>query len=534
MKKIKLFAIFIAFSVFFVGCGKKEKQAPIRYDISSGVTNLDPQFCDSDSEKLILLNCYEGLFRQKNDGSIENLVCEEYQISSDKKTYTFKLKNNLKWSNDEKHDFEDVPVTADDFVFAFQRIFNNDYPSPYAGKFFKIKNAQQVMNGSLSKEKLGVYAKDDETLVIELSEPDVMLLENLCHHSALPVNRKYFEQAKGQFGMSIKNFVTNGAFIVKVWDNEQFILLRENKNYYRTKNVKISGINFHINRQEDKFELLKKDKADAFASTLEEIEKQQKVGFRTEGTDNAVWAFVFNKNDDVFGNAHITNSLSLDFNRESFADLLGIQRILTSNIVPPMARVMGERYTGNQVINRYNKNLAKEEMTKGLEELGIDKIKGKKLLIPENSDLYAICQEIFQIWQRDLSFFIELEVCENDQYEQKLKDKDFDMAVIKVCSQTQSPYSVLSQFTKDNENNIIEYDNSEYENLLEVARQGQDKKSIIDNYKKAEDMLLKSGSVIPLFAMADYYVIRDNVKNVEFYSYGNLAYFVDAYRATKK
>ncbi|MEG1993625.1 MAG: hypothetical protein RR048_01820, partial [Oscillospiraceae bacterium] len=114
------------------------------------------------------------------------------------------------------------------------------------------------------------------------------------------------------------------------------------------------------------------------------------------------------------------------------------------------------------------------------------------------------------------------------------KEKDYDMAVVKVCSKTQSPYSVLSQFTKGNENNIIGYDNSEFDMLLETAKQGQDKQAIIETYKKAEDMLLKTGTVIPLFSMADYYVINDSLKNVEFYSYSNLAYFVDAYRETKK
>lgn len=534
MKKIRIFTIFIVMVVFFVGCGKKEKQSPIRYDISSAVVNLDPQFANSDEASLILINCYEGLLRQKNDGSIENLVCEDYTVSNDKKTYTFTLKSNLKWSDDKKKDFEDKPVTADDFVFAFERIFNSDYPSPYASKFMNIKNAQKVLDGKLPTNKLGVYAKDDKTLVIELSKPDVMLIQNLCHHSAMPVNREYFEETKGQFGMSTKNFITNGAFVVSVWDNEQYILLRENKNYYKTKDVKFSGLNFHIARQQDKFELLKKDKADAFASSLEEIRNHQEIGFRTEGTDNAVWTFAFNQNDDVFKNTSITNSLSLDFNRESFSDLLGYGRVLTSNIVPPMARVMGDKYTGNEVINRFNKNLAKQEMQKGLSELGIDSIKGKKLLIPENSDLNAICQEVFQIWQRDLSFFVEIEVCENDEYEQRIKNKDYEMAVIKVCSQNQSPYSVLSQFKKDNENNVIDYDNNEYEEVLEYARQAQDKDTILTNYKKAEDMLLKSGKVIPLFAMADYYVINDNVKDVEFYSYGNLAYFVNAYRKSSK
>ncbi|MEG1449024.1 MAG: ABC transporter substrate-binding protein, partial [Oscillospiraceae bacterium] len=156
MKKIKLFAIFVAFAVFFVGCGKKEKQSPIRYDISVGVTNLDPQFCDSDTGKLILLNCYEGLLRQTNDGSIENLACESYEVSSDKKTYTFTLKDSLKWSDDEKKDFVNQDVTADDFVFAFERIFDSSYPSPFAQKFLKIKNSAAVLEGKLTKDKLVV------------------------------------------------------------------------------------------------------------------------------------------------------------------------------------------------------------------------------------------------------------------------------------------------------------------------------------------------------------------------------------------
>ena len=109
-------------------------------------------------------------------------------------------------------DKENTPVTAHDFVFAFQRIFNSIYPSPFASMFSSIKNSQQVLSGQLDASSLGVQALDDHTVRFTLNYADPAFLEALAHSSAMPCNQKLFESANGKYGSTIQQSYSNGPF----------------------------------------------------------------------------------------------------------------------------------------------------------------------------------------------------------------------------------------------------------------------------------------------------------------------------------
>lgn len=155
------------------GCGAEPSL--LRYDLSGGVTSLDPQFADGESELLVIYNMMEGLMRQLPSGELENGVITGYEVSEDQTVYTFSLKEGMVWD-----DSENTPVTAHDFVFAFQRIFNNIYPSPFASMYSSIHNSQKVLSGQASAEELGVKALDDMTVQFTLDYADPAFLESLA------------------------------------------------------------------------------------------------------------------------------------------------------------------------------------------------------------------------------------------------------------------------------------------------------------------------------------------------------------------
>ena len=99
----------------FTACGKKKAPAAIRVDLSGRVYTLDPQYCSTALERCLLKNCMEGLLRRLPDGTMAEGCAENYSVSADGLRYTFTLRENLQWSDGE-------PLTAKDFVFAFQRI----------------------------------------------------------------------------------------------------------------------------------------------------------------------------------------------------------------------------------------------------------------------------------------------------------------------------------------------------------------------------------------------------------------------------
>ena len=153
---IILCLIIIVFS--FSGCfGRMKADESFAVPILDEPTSLDPQIADSDAEKMIVLNCYEGLLRVNENGELENGVAQSYSVSDDGLTYTFNLRHNAHWAlfsghksvlgekygEDYKNTF-DITVYAEDFEFAFDRVFDSAIASPYASVFECISSYEAV------------------------------------------------------------------------------------------------------------------------------------------------------------------------------------------------------------------------------------------------------------------------------------------------------------------------------------------------------------------------------------------------------
>ena len=110
-------ALALALCLLFscASCGKKNTATALRADLSGRVYTLDPQYCSTALERCLLKNCMEGLLRRLPDGTMAEGCAENYSVSADGLRYTFTLRENLQWSDGD-------PLTAKDFVFAFQRI----------------------------------------------------------------------------------------------------------------------------------------------------------------------------------------------------------------------------------------------------------------------------------------------------------------------------------------------------------------------------------------------------------------------------
>ncbi len=117
---------------------------------------------------------------------------------------------DAKWSNGE-------PVTANDFVFAWQRAVDPDVASEYSymlSDIGQIKNAAAIIAGEKDKSELGVTAVDDKTLKVELEAPVSYFLSLMYFPTFYPVNQKFFESCADTFGTSPETTLSNGAFVL--------------------------------------------------------------------------------------------------------------------------------------------------------------------------------------------------------------------------------------------------------------------------------------------------------------------------------
>lgn len=136
------------------------KKQELVWNISANPATLDPQKMEGDVEGYFARQIFETLVTSDEKGHILPGAATSWEHSDDFKTWTFHLRPEAKWSNGE-------PVTAQDFVYAWQRLADPNTASPYASylDFLKLENADKVLEGKAQVKDLGVEAKDDRSYI---------------------------------------------------------------------------------------------------------------------------------------------------------------------------------------------------------------------------------------------------------------------------------------------------------------------------------------------------------------------------------
>lgn len=201
-----------AFLFALTGCGSSTNSASFTWFVDSIPANLDPQVASGASDVIACENLYGTLVRKDPDGELVPGLCEEWTVSPDGLTYTFTLKDGLRYAA-AKGAATEYDITAEDFVFAFRRIFRADTASPYAVEFSAIQNSAAVLAGLADESSLGVSANGALSLVFRLSERDDNFLAKLAMPGAAPCDEAFFESTRGTYGLTDKTTLPAGAFI---------------------------------------------------------------------------------------------------------------------------------------------------------------------------------------------------------------------------------------------------------------------------------------------------------------------------------
>lgn len=198
--------------------------------------SLDQHKTSTIAEAHVLRDLYEGLVVYDTAATVIPGVAESWEISEDGTVYTFRLRDNARWSNGD-------PVTAEDFVFALRRIQDPATAAGYANILYPILNAAAINRGEMDKEELGARAVDERTLEITLEAPTPYFLELLTHQTALPLHRPSVE-AHGDAFTRPGNLVSNGAFTLQAFVPNDRITLVANPHFHAADEVSIDVVNY--------------------------------------------------------------------------------------------------------------------------------------------------------------------------------------------------------------------------------------------------------------------------------------------------
>lgn len=185
-------------------------------------------------------NVMEGLVRVDNNGKVVEGIARSWESSEDKKTWTFNLRENSKWSNGDK-------VTAHDFEYAFKRTLNPETASQYGFIMYDIIGAQDYNIGKTKgSESVGVKAIDDYTLEIKLNRPVNYFDRLMSFPVFFPQNEKFVTSQDDKYGTTNESTLYNGPFTLTKWKLDDVYIMTKNQDYWDKDTVKLNSVNTKI------------------------------------------------------------------------------------------------------------------------------------------------------------------------------------------------------------------------------------------------------------------------------------------------
>jgi ABC-type oligopeptide transport system substrate-binding subunit len=246
MSKLRAFVYVVLFAAAaFVVWQYHATEDPVEPDTSvlhrglaSDPESVDPHKARSTQAGDVLRDIGEGLLSYSPTGELVPGAAESWEIADEGLTYTFRIRDNARWSNGD-------PVTADDFVFSLQRLVDPATAAFYASSIAVVANAEAIIAGDLPPEELGVEAIDAHTLVIRLRQPTPYLLSLLTFPSTFPVHAGSIATHGEEFTRP-GNLLSNGAYKLDAWTPGSVLALSRNERYWNNAATAIDEVRHHV------------------------------------------------------------------------------------------------------------------------------------------------------------------------------------------------------------------------------------------------------------------------------------------------
>ena len=506
----------------FSGCSS---QSDLTYDLAGEPATLDPQSANDPYAFTVINEIFEGLTKVQEDGSIGLGVAESYRVSDDQLTYTFTLRDGLHWSNG-------YSCTANDFVFAFQRLLNPRTKSQTAHNFYCIKNATAVAEGTLEVDQLGVYANSDTELVIELESPNAFLLELLSTAPAMPCNEQFFNETRGEYGLKGAALISNSAYQADRWIVGSYIKLIPNQRYYDQNQIHLNSMVFWLcysdtpAEGESQSEILTRfydGDSVAYTCSGKPDEGLFDSSYTLTTHDNTVWGLTFNQRStdsvkqQILNNQDFRLAIANCFDRSRYQDLLPEYLTVTDTIIPPGVSIDGSSYrdqTGDMTVYGLNSDSAKSHYQAMLNATGVQQVTGLSVLIAENDSVNN--EQYFgylsQVIQRELNLFLTVETVDQSEFDSRLANGNYDLAIVSLEADFDHPISILEDFQTGSAENNTGYSDSTLDSYLDQLYRGSDGEAGL--CKLAEQHLLDSGIFLPLYYQTSYLAVNKSVSGV--------------------
>ena len=495
------------------------------YRLLDQFPTLDPQLNEETSGFHVIRDLFEGLLSQDANGDLTPGVATHYAASDGNTTYTFKLRKDARWSNGD-------PVTAHDFVYAWQRAVDPATASPYGWylELTEMANAKEILAGKKAPSELGVRAVDNHTLEVKLNTPLPYFPAMTTYATLFPAHRATIE-AHGADWTAPGNMVSNGAYVLEEVVLNEYHTRAKNPMYWDAGNViieKVTGLVINdINQALTRYRAGELDH-------LEPLPPGQYPALKKELPDQAAsvprlcsYYYAFNHTDSgnpALRDVRVRKALGMAIDREVI-----VSQVLKGGQWPAynFTHLKTAGFAMPEIA--YGKLSQAErdaEATRLMDEAGAKDLT-LKLIYNTSESHKQIATVIGQMWKQKLGVRTELANFEWKTYLDIRGNQEFDVARSAWCGDYNEASTFLDLLTTTHGSNDGKYSNPKVDELMRASKTADDPGAI---YVEVEQILAEDMAIVPIYHYANTFLLSADIKGWPYDNVENNWYSRNLYR----
>lgn len=481
----------------------------LKVQVGPDPETVDPALNSAVDGGNMILHAFEGLLTLDENGQLKEGQAESWETSEDGLTWTFHLRDGLKWS-------DGTDLTAEDFVYSWQRVCDPNVAAPYAETVLgMVKGYDEAVAGDITK--LDVQAPDEKTVVVNLAHPCSYFGELAAFATLNPVQKATVEANGDAWATSADTYISNGPFMMTEWVPGSHITFSKNPNYWNAEAIKLDKL---------EFELIEDSNAAYSAYTSGEVDMIKDVpteeipslqGNKEFHVDPIIGTYYVSLNlqKEYFQDARVRKALSLAIDRNYVANTLmqGTYSPASAIVGPGWLDTDGSSFAenangGTPYIDNDNFDANLEEAKKLLEEAGYPNGEGFPQIEYTTNDAgyhKVVAEYLQQAWAA-IGIDLKVNIVEWASFTPMRRNGEFDIARNGWVGDYTDPSNILELFCTTNGNNDGKYTNADFDAAIEDSRVTTDATTRSADLHKAEDLLMEDAGCIPIAYYNDFWL----------------------------
>ncbi|KIC89019.1 MULTISPECIES: ABC transporter substrate-binding protein [Pantoea] len=502
------------------GAQLAEQQQIVRH-IKDEPASLDPLKAVGLPEIQVIRDLFEGLTNQDAQGKIVPGVAQSWS-SSDNKTWVFTLRNNARWSNGD-------PVTAQDFVYSWQRLVDPKNSSAFAwfAGLSGIQNAAAITKGEMTSDKLGVVAQSKNQLKVTLDRPVPWFPALVANVALFPVPQKIIAQ-QGDSWTSPGKLVGNGAYQLSERVVNEKIVLTRNPHYWDDAHSVLTKVTFvPINEESSATKRYRSNDIDiteSFPKNMYALLKKTLPGEVYTPDQLGTYYYAFNTQKGPTADVRVRKALSWSIDRKVIAEkVLGTGEKPAWHFTPDVTAGFKPLPTFMQQHDQNSLN-AQAKSLLAAAGYGPGKPLKLKLLYNTSESHQKIAIAVASMWKKNLGVDVTLENQEWKTYIDSRNSGNFDVIRASWVGDYNEPSTFLNLLTSGNSSNIARFNNADYDAVIAKASRETSDQVRNSDYNRAEQILAEQAPIAPIYQYTNGRLIKPWVKGYPITNPEDVAY----------